>query len=309
MAMWKEWFYFTKGQRGGIIVLLLIILCLIIDDMTLPYLLPSSKQSFDLFDQQAKGFLDSLQTIPTKHSAPNSSYQTTWNKYPDAFNKQPLPKSFLFRFNPNELDSAGFVKLGLKPYMASNILKYRAKGGKFRKPEDFAKVWGITPDKFKELLPFIDIPAEAAVVTTNPMIPKIVKKDVVLELNSTDTTQLQQIRGIGRGYAKRIVAYRKRLGGFCNVSQLLEVWGMTPELYAQIAPHFTINTQEITKIPVNRASVERLMSHPYLNFTKAKAIYDLRRNKGKLTTINQLKTLDEFDPSTLAKIAPYISFQ
>jgi DNA uptake protein ComE-like DNA-binding protein len=193
--------------------------------------------------------------------------------------------------------------------MASNILKYRAKGGKFRKPEDFVKVWGITPDKFKELLPFIDIPAEAAIVITNPMIPKIVKKDVVLDINSTDTIQLQQIRGIGRGYAKRIVAYRKQLGGFCNVSQLLEVWRMTPELYAQIAPHFTINIQEITKISVNRASVERLMSHPYLNFTKAKAIYDLRRNLGRLTTINQLKTLDEFDSSTLAKIAPYISFQ
>jgi DNA uptake protein ComE-like DNA-binding protein len=307
--MWKEWFYFTKGQRIGIIVLLLIIFCLIVADIILPYLFTSSKQSSDLFDQQAKAFLDSLQTLPAKHFPPNSSYQSTWDQYSHTYNKQPLPTPVLSRFNPNELDSAGFVKLGLKPYIASNILKYRTKGGKFHKPEDFAKIWGITPDKFKALLPFIDIPTEVTLVNTNSFMPKIVKKEIVLELNNTDTTQLQQIRGIGRGYAKRIVAYRNRLGGFCDISQLHEVWGMTPELYAQIAPHFTINVQAITKISVNRASVERLMSHPYLNFTKAKAIYDLRRNKGKLTTIDQLKTLAEFDPSTLAKIAPYISFQ
>ncbi len=306
--MWKEWFYFTKGQRIGIIVLLTLIFCLLVVDWALPYFLPDTKQSSDLFDHQAKAFLDSLQTLPTNRFDSYSSYQTTRNQYPKTYEKKVLPTPVLSRFNPNELDSAGFVKLGLKPYIASNILKYRVKGGKFRKTEDFAKVWGITPEKFNELLPYIAIPTEIAVVA--PSQPtRIVKKDVILELNSTDTTQLQQIRGIGSGYAKRIIAYRKRLGGFCNVAQLREVWGMTPEIYAQIAPHFTVNAQAITKIIVNRASVERLMSHPYLNFSKAKAIYELRRNKGKLTSSEQLKTVAEVDPTTLSKIEPYLSFQ
>lgn len=307
--MWKEWFYFTKGQRAGILVLLTLILCLVLADIALPYFFPASKQQADLFDQQANAFLDSLQTLPSNRFTANTPYTTTWNKNPRTYEKQPLPKPVLFLFNPNELDSAGFVRLGLKPYMASNILKYRAKGGTFRKPEDFAKVWGVTPDKFKELLPYIHIPAETVAATPPPAIPKVIKKDIVLELNGADTTQLQQIRGIGSGYAKRIVAYRKRLGGFCNVTQLRELWGMTPELYAQIAPHFTVNPQSITKITVNRASVERLMSHPYLNFTKAKAIYDLRRNKGKLTSSEQLKSLAEIDPSTFSKIEPYLSFE
>ena len=307
--MWKEWFYFTKGQRVGIMVLLSLIFCLLAVDWALPYLLPDTKQSSDVFDQQAKAFLDSLQTLPTNRFDSYSSYQTTWNQYPKTYKKQVLPTPVLSRFNPNELDSAGFVKLGLKPYMASNILKYRAKGGKFRKPDDFAKVWGITPEKFNELLPYIDIPTEIAVATPGYPAPRIVKKDVILELNGTDTTQLQQIRGIGSGYAKRIIAYRKRLGGFCNVAQLREVWGMTPELYAQIATHFTVKAQAITKIKVNRVSVERLMSHPYLNFSKAKAIYELRRNKGKLTSSDQLKTLAEVDPTTLSRIEPYLSFE
>jgi DNA uptake protein ComE-like DNA-binding protein len=306
--MWKEWFYFTKGQRVGIIVLLSLIFCLLVVIWALPYFFPDAKQSSDLFEHQAKAFLDSLQTLPPNRFDAHSSYQTSWNQYPKTYEKQALPTPVLSRFNPNELDSAGFVKLGLKPYMASNILKYRAKGGKFRKPEDFAKVWGVTPEKFNELLPYINIPTEIA-VTTPSQPPRIVKKDVILELNSTDTTQLKQISGIGSGYAKRIIAYRKRLGGFCNVAQLREVWGMTPELYAQIAPHFTVNPQAITKITVNRASVERLMSHPYLNFSKAKAIYDLRRNKGKLTSSEQLKTVAEMDPSTLSKIEPYLSFE
>ena len=306
--MWKEWFYFTKGQRVGIMVLLSLILCLLVVDWALPYFLPDTKQSSDLFEQQAKTFLDSLQSLPTSQFYSHSPYQKTWNQYPKTYEKQVLPTPVLSRFNPNELDSAGFVKLGLKPYVASNILKYRVKGGKFHKPEDFAKVWGISPEKFNELLPYIDMPTEIAVVTPSQP-PRIVKKDVILELNSTDTTQLQQIRGIGIGYAKRIIAYRKRLGGFYNVAQLREVWGMTPELYTQIASHFTVNAQAITKITVNRASVERLMNHPYLNFSKAKAIYDLRRNKGKLTSSDQLKTIAEVDPATLYKLVPYLSFE
>jgi len=306
--MWKEWFYFTKGQRVGIMVLLSLIFCLLVVDWALPYLLPDTKQPSDLFDQQAKLFLDSLQTQPTNRMNSHSSFQTTWNQYPKTYEKQVLPTPVLSHFNPNELDSAGFVKLGLKPYMASNILKYRAKGGKFRKPNDFAKVWGVTPEKFNELLPYIDIPTEIAIATPNQP-QRILKKDIILELNNADTTQLQQIKGIGSGYAKRIIAYRKRLGGFCNIVQLREVWGMNPELYAQIAPHFTVNAQTITKITVNKASVERLMSHPYLNFSKAKAIYELRRNKGKLTNINQLKTLAEMDPTTLSRIEPYLSFE
>ncbi|MGC9151716.1 MAG: ComEA family DNA-binding protein [Microbacter sp.] len=304
---WKDWFYYTKGQRIGVIVLFVLIVLFLSLHWTMRFWMPDEPITSDAFERQAKQFLDSLQKEPDGFVHPSTHSFTRYQEY-DAKKAVSLPEPVLFLFNPNELDSAGFIKLGLKPYMASNILKYRAKGGKFRKPEDFAKVWGVTPEMFGKLLPYITIPAEPAEAPQNHVYAGIVKKDVVLELNSADTTQLQQIRGIGRGYARRIVAYRNRLGGFVSVSQLNEIWGMTPDLFAQIAPHFTVNAHSISKILVNRASVERLMSHPYLNFSKAKAIYDLRRSKGKLSNCDQLKSLPEMDAASVAKIQPYLSF-
>jgi hypothetical protein len=41
--------------------------------------------------------------------------------------------------------------------VAHNILKYRSKGGLFTTPESFSKVYGISPEKYDELKPFIRI--------------------------------------------------------------------------------------------------------------------------------------------------------
>ena len=42
--------------------------------------------------------------------------------------------------------------------MTKNILHYRAKGGKFRKTEDFKKIYGMTEDQYSVLSPYIHIP-------------------------------------------------------------------------------------------------------------------------------------------------------
>lgn len=313
--MWKDWLFFTKNQRIGIIALLSIILLLIIAKWILPLLFPSPKNGSDNFTQEAQQFIDSLkikENSPNRQDYFSDSYYYPRETYPpyQSYQQQQLPEPVLFVFNPNTLDSAGFVKLGLKPYIASNILKYRAKGGKYKTVADFGKVWGVTPEKLEELKAYIDIPAEAP--PPQQATPGYVKKvdDIVLELNSCDTAQLQQIRGIGAGFAKRITGYRKRLGGYVSVNQINEIYGVTPELYSQLAPHFTVNNAAaITKIDVNRASIERLRAHPYLNFYKAKAIYELRRNKGSLKSIDDLKSLPDLDNASLQKIAPYLEFK
>lgn len=63
----------------------------------------------------------------------------------------------LFAFDPNLADEATFVALGLKPWLAERILKYRSKGGKFRKPEDLQKIYGFPEADFERLRPYIQI--------------------------------------------------------------------------------------------------------------------------------------------------------
>ncbi len=237
-------------------------------------------------------------------------YAARYKQYQNpTFAKHELSYS-LFTFDPNTIDSAGFTRLGLKPFMASNILKYRHKGGKFRTTADFSKVYGITPDKFKELESYISIKEVSKPKVDTIIAPKkVFKQDIIVDLNSADTTLLMQVNGIGRGYAKGIVRFRKETGGFASVDQLHELYGMRPENFERIRPFCTVNTALIQRIKVNIASVERLNAHLYINFYQAKALFELRRNKGKLKEMNDLKVLQEFTPEDLNKLKPYLSFE
>ncbi|VBB44262.1 conserved hypothetical protein [uncultured Paludibacter sp.] len=314
---WKDFFYFSKSQRTGIIVLLSLIFLTLIGGILLPYILPKKEIEIDdAFLSEAKKFKSTLKDKePTWIDYKNKSYQNySENNYNSYKNYDKDAHYELFTFDPNTTDSANFVKLGLKPYIAKNILKYRSKGGKFKSADDFAKVYGISSEKFEELKPYISIKevekiaevkaSETAAYNSNKT------QNIVLELNSADTASLKQIKGIGTSFAKRIVGYRNVLGGYASVEQLKEVYGMKPEMYEQIRSSFTVNPSPIRKININTASIEKLKSHPYLrDFEKAKAVYEYRRKKIKLYSIDDLKVLDELNEEDLKKLEPYLEFK
>ena len=56
-------------------------------------------------------------------------------------------------FDPNTADSSTLVHIGLKKWQASNMLKYRAKGGRYRRAEDMKKIYGMTDSMYMALLP------------------------------------------------------------------------------------------------------------------------------------------------------------
>lgn len=137
---------------------------------------------------------------------------------------------------------------------------------------------------------------------------KKIKRDTILDLNHCDTTELQLIRGIGRFTALQIVKYREQLGGYYSPNQL------TDEPLAKchldtLLEHFTADTPDVQIIHVNSCSIERLQRHPYLRFNQAKAIYSLRRQRLRLTSIDDLRALPELTEEDLQRLAPYLSFE
>lgn len=307
--MWKDFFYFSKGQRTGIIVLICLIIITIIATFLLPYLIPQKTSSENEFVDEALRF---EQTLVSR----DSLRRAQWEQKYDSLYQHAKPeaktaeKYSLFTFDPNTADSVTFVKLGLKSFVASNILKFRVKGGNFRTPESFSKVYGISPEKFNELKPYITITESKQLVkdsikTTSPT--KI--KNLIVELNSADTTELLKVYGIGRGFAKAIVRFRQQTGGFVSVEQLRELYGMTDDNFNKISPSCRVNLELVKKIQINTASVERLNAHPYLNFYESKAIYEYRRRKGKIKTPEELKSIPELKPEVIHKIQPYFSFE
>ena len=319
--MWKDFFYFSRGQRIGIMVLIVLIALALVVNYTLPYFFQAKPKDGTAFLKEVEVFKrslvsrDSIQKVlrQQEYEKRQLQYEEQYRKYKALHPFPSFPKNApysLFLFDPNVVDSATFVRLGLKPFIASNILKYRNKGGWFRTKDSFGKVYGISPDKYKELEPYLSIHDKPLTKADSLyLIRKETRKDLMVELNSADTTLLMQVIGIGRGFAKGIVRFRNQSGGFVSVDQLSELYGMQQENLERVRPFCRVNAELVKKIKVNIASVERLKSHPYLNFYQSKAIYELRRKKGKLKNISELNVLPEFTPESLAKIKPYLSFE
>lgn len=137
---------------------------------------------------------------------------------------------------------------------------------------------------------------------------KQVKKDTIIDLNHCDTTDLLYIRGVGKYTAIQIIRYREQLGGYYSPFQLTEE-PFTKCHLDTLLYRFTADTTAIITIPVNSASIEILQRHPYIRYNQAKAIYNLRRKKLKLLSIDDLQDVPELTPKDLQQITPYLNFE
>ena len=242
----------------------------------------------------------------------------------------------LFAFDPNTADSLTLIELGLRPWQVKNMMKYRAKGGRYKQPEDLRKFVLKDDSVFKVMRPYIRIDSTAWLARRDSLrllkherdsLKHVadslrrdsiysargyrVKKDTVIELNNTDTAALQYIRGIGPAVARHIVRYGQQLGGYVSPEQIREIQALRDYKvpFDTIIPHLTAEKDSITRLRVNYIGVERLQRHPYLSFTQAKAIYELRRNKFYLKSIDDLRGLPCLTEEDLRRLEPYLSFE
>lgn len=222
----------------------------------------------------------------------------------------------LFCFDPNTADSTALLRLGLQPWQVRNIYKYRARGGIYRHPSDFARTYGLTAGQYRALEPYIRIspdflPASETVAPapverytdTTHYVPKM-RQGEVLALNAADTTALQRVPGIGSYFARQIVRRRTQLGGFSSVQQLAEI----DDFPTSAMPYFKVDAGSIVKLNVNRLTLGKLKRHPYINFYQARAIVDYRRLHGEFHGLSDLKMLKEFSEKDIERLAPYLDF-
>lgn len=108
---------------------------------------------------------------------------------------------------------------------------------------------------------------------------------IEIQINQADTAVWAVLKGVGPVLSRRIVNYRKALGGFVSVEQVAEVYGISPVLFEDIKPQLVLDSAKIETIDLNRASLRRLRNHPYMDFYMAKAIVDARRSNGPLSAL------------------------
>lgn len=171
----------------------------------------------------------------------------------------PRRKVESFRFDPNIASEDELCRLGFSPKQARSIINYREKGGKFRRPEDFAKSFVVSDSIYRRLEAFIDIPQ--------------------LDLNLADSAAFDALPGIGGWFASKMVEYRTRLGGYSYKEQLMDIWKFDQEKFDALADLVTVSPEYMTPYPLWTLPADSLRRHPYIrNYETARAIVMFREN-------------------------------
>jgi DNA uptake protein ComE-like DNA-binding protein len=135
------------------------------------------------------------------------------------------------------------------------------------------------------------------------------KPGETVELNTADSAALTRVHGIGPSFARRIVLYRKKLGGFISKEQLKEVYGLDVEKYAGLSDEVKVDASRVSKISINTIDFEQLRHFPYLSYKQANAIIQYRAQHGNYNSSNDMRAIAILNDEILLKIAPYITFK
>lgn len=314
---------YTRSDRRALCVLFLVILAIV----GVTWFVKSRKQQAE--PQQATATQDKEMLAFEEELKADSA---AWAKQHPHWEKgERIVETFAF--DPNTADSATFIRLGLAPWQAHNALKYRSKGGRWRSPDDFRRLYGLSESDFHRLRPYIHIAADprqtewdrqkeqwaaekqqreaernarqAHYDSIRATYPQKYAEGTTIELSTADTTALKGIPGIGSVYARMICQYRERLGGFVSKDQLREIPNLPPgiEKWFTLAPNAPIH-----KIKINKATFKELVHHPYLNYEQTKDIVNYIRMYGALRSWKDLQLSKNFSEKDFKRLAPYFSF-
>ena len=289
----KSHFTFNRQQRSGILLLLSLIVSLLIVYWFVDFV---EEDSFDTSSAEIVAIqkeLDSLRLVEIEKRKPKT--------YP---------------FNPNYITDYKGYTLGMSNEEIDRLHKFRNEGKWINSITDFKNVTGVSDSLLNELSPYFKFPEWV----NNPKVRNEFKSDKhekgftekpyaqKADLNVATEEQLQQVSGIGEVISKRIVAYREKLNGFSNDIQLYEVYGLNPGVAQRALNLFTVKTpKEIEVINLNRASASDIATIPGVSFELAKKIWEFRRLRDKIESLDELTKIEGITERKLQLIQLYLS--
>jgi competence ComEA-like helix-hairpin-helix protein len=313
--MWKkfisDYLSFTKKERTGIIMLLVLILFF----SALPFFY---SRFINEKHTDVAAFKKDIAALQFKQPDSIKNYTSAAfedNNYNNNF--QPSEntgyRGELFYFDPNTATVTDWKKLGIRDKTISTIQKYISKGGRFYKPEDIGKIWGLHPDEIQRLLPYVKIASKEDAYSEKNTAAKFFDKTksipAVIDINNADTSALIALPGIGSKLAQRIINFRDKLGGFYTVQQVTETFGLPDSTFQKIKTRLAANDKTVKKININTATLDELKVHPYIRYNIANAIVQYRSQHGNFTSVVGIKNIMLITDDLFNKLEPYLTVQ
>ena len=313
--MWKrfmkEYLTFTHKERVGIYILLILIITCLVLPLFFPLLITERKyKNADIADAMMKFKISedsNIQALPKYKDFSDRRYKT----YREGTERS-VQKSELFYFDPNLLGAPGWRRLGIREKTISTIQKYLDKGGHFYKASEISKIWGLQQKDINRLIPYIQI-AEEPKKSENSRYPrkeyiKYIKPEIQpFDINTADSLLWQQLPGIGGHLAKRIIAFREKLGGFASTEQVSETFGLPDSTFKKIKAKLFIGAGPIRKLNINTATIDEMRAHPYIRYALANAIVQYRIQHGAFMDVSGIKNIMLVTEEVYRKVVPYLS--
>ena len=269
---------FNRSQRRGILLLLSII----------------------FIGQIAIWLFDNTDSISNESSKIPPALQQQYDSLKKLALQKRQPK--IYPFNPNYLSDYKGYFLGLTPQQIDKVSAFRQTGRYFQSKQEFKQVAGLSDSLFQKLMPYINIPEYKSKNNSHQYNHKPLTTN---DMNLATAKDLQTINGIGPVLSKRIVKYRKAIGGFKDWSQLQKVYGLKPEVVAKIQQKFVLkpSTKPIkkpaVKKPINTATADDLQQVYGIGEKLARRIIKYRESIGGFTIKEQVNAVYGLRPETI----------
>lgn len=295
----KDYFTFSKKERMAVIILLL----LIISCMLLPYFY-RVKSDPPKLNKALIQFIAESKTGAKMNEGRTDSINPLYASKPVS---KALPLS-LFLFDPNTVSADGWIRLGLPERTIRTILNYRAKGGRFRAPEDLRKIWGINQEEADRLIPYIRIQEKLKdpIHFDNNYVRNQRKNPGIIDINTASTEDWEALPGIGPVLAARIINYRERIGGFADVRQIKKTYGINDSVFTLISPYLTAPPANIPLLDLNTVTIQELKMRTGISEAVAKSIVLYRKQYGPFLAVADVKKIIFINDSLFHQIAIHV---
>ncbi len=238
---WKDWFYFNKSERRGLLVLY-IVLVIIAFTPTIVRSIKQAKEEPQVDYSRYYEQLDDLviieknskpTTLDTGYSnqkkkelhtnsisATNLSQARENNQSNEKLVKQNISK----QQTPIDINKASAQDLeqlpGIGPVLSTRIVKFRNSLGGFVRISQVGETFGIEPEVFNQI--------KSSLVLDTSFVPQ------KIDFNSYSAEQLQAHPYISPQLAKQIVNYREKVHPFESREDVEALYFMDEELYQRL---------------------------------------------------------------------------